>query len=77
MVHQVNFNLPTRELGRADATFQIRRDDELVGTLAISNGSVVWFPRDKTYGHKLDWATFDTVMQNNSVAKERRKRSGA
>jgi hypothetical protein len=73
MVHQVVFDVPARELGRADIKFQVRRDKELVGTLAVSNGSIVWFPRDTTYGHKLDWSTFDKLMRDHSAAKEKRR----
>jgi hypothetical protein len=27
------------------------------------NGSVVWFPRYTSYGHKMRWAKFDRIMQ--------------
>jgi hypothetical protein len=74
MNHTVRFNVPTRELGRADLTFQVRQNGELFGTLAVSNGSLVWFPRDRTYGCKIDWATFDTLMKSNHVGTERRKK---
>ena len=43
--HDVTFTLPPRKLGRSDVTFQIARDGDTFGTLTVSNGSVVWFPR--------------------------------
>lgn len=77
MTHRVRFSVPTRDLGRADLVFEVRQDEQLVGTLAVSNGSLVWFPRDTTYGHKMDWQTFDTLMKENSTSTERRKKRGA
>jgi hypothetical protein len=78
MSHEVRLSMPTREIGRADVRFQIRRNDQLLGTLAISNGSLVWFPRDTTYGHKMSWSEFDEVMRKSGIAKEKRRiRAGA
>lgn len=77
MTHSVTFTLPARELGRADATFHVRVDDELLGTLEVSNGSIVWFPRDTTYGHKMAWSAFDTLMRANAPGRERRRKKNA
>jgi hypothetical protein len=74
--HKVEFTLPTRELGRADIEFKVRRDDQLFGTLEVSNGSLVWFRADTTYGLKIDWAKFDGLMQEHAIGKERRRKRG-
>jgi hypothetical protein len=74
--HKVEFTVPTRELGRADIEFKVRRDDRLFGTLAVSNGSLVWFRTDTTYGLKIPWAEFDAFMQGNATGRERRRKRG-
>ncbi len=43
--HAVTFEVPERKLGCSDVKFEIKRDAEKFGTMTISNGSVVWFPR--------------------------------
>ena len=60
-VHQVDMTLPTRELGRADAIFEVKADGETLGALHISRGAVVWFSSGTIYGYKLGWAKFDEV----------------
>ncbi len=61
--HKVIFNVPERELGKADVEFKIKRDNAAFGTLKVSNGSIVWVPKDKTYGYKMDWVKFDDMMK--------------
>ena len=62
--HDVSFSVPQRPLGRADVEFLIKRDGKVHGTLAISNGSVVWFPKGASYGLKVGWAKFEEMMQS-------------
>jgi hypothetical protein len=50
--HEVTFNIPTRALGRADVEFTIKADGSVLGTLTISNGSLVWFAKGTTKGCK-------------------------
>lgn len=73
-MHKVTMDIPPRELNRADAKFNVVRDGNKVGTLHISNGSVVWFPRYTSYGHKMRWAKFDAVMQKEGTRFEKRKK---
>lgn len=70
--HQVDMTLPTRELGRADATFEVRADGKMLGSLHVSRGAVVWFPSGATYGYKLEWAEFADVMQVHGNRSEAR-----
>lgn len=64
-VHDVKFTVPERPLGKADVEFAIKRDGESVGRLKVSNGTIVWVPKNKTYGFKLRWATFDDLLQKH------------
>lgn len=70
--HDVSFSIPQRSLGKADVEFVIKRDGAVLGTLAVSNGSVVWFPKGTTYGLKVGWKKFGEMMQGNASRFERR-----
>jgi len=71
MSHDVTLALPQIGVGRADVEFKIRQNGNVLGTLKASKGSLVWVPRDATYGFKLDWATFDTLMRGNGRHQKR------
>jgi hypothetical protein len=70
--HNVNFTVPKRPLGKADIVFEIDADGERLGTLKISQGAVVWFPRLSRSGRKLSWKRFDELMQETGRRAERR-----
>jgi len=63
--HDVNFTIPERELGKADIEFRIKRDGAAFGRLRVSNGSLVWVPANKTYGHRLSWSRFNELAQEH------------
>ncbi len=66
--HDVSFSIPKRELGKADVEFTVKRDRRAFGRLKVSNGTVVWIPKEKTYGYKVDWMKFDDFMKKNGEA---------
>jgi hypothetical protein len=70
--HDVRFELPPRTLGRADAKFQVKRNGRILGTLTVSNGSVVWFPRGTKYGYKMVWPKLDRLMRTEATRIEAR-----
>ena len=70
--HDVTFELPKRKLGRSDLKFQIKRDGEKFGTMTISNGSVVWFPKGTSNGYKMGWKMFDELMREKATQSEKR-----
>lgn len=70
--HDVSFNIPQRALGKADVEFQVKRDGNILGTLTVSNGSIVWFPKGTTYGYKMGWTQFDKLMQQSLSHVEKR-----
>ena len=70
--HDVSFSIPERGLGKADVEFVVRRDSAVLGTLAVSNGSIVWFPRGTTNGYKMGWARFDQTMRESAKRFEKR-----
>ena len=71
MAHEVMFEVPRRPLGKADISFVVKRGGQRFGTLKISKGSLVWFPRDTTYGKKLSWVDFDDLTRNVTRQEKR------
>ena len=51
--HDVTFTIPERPLGKADLEFKVKSDGDMVGRLKVSNGTIVWVPKNATYGFKL------------------------
>lgn len=72
MAHEVSFSVPSRPLGKSDVEFSVTKDRSKLGTLKVSNGSIVWFPAGTTYGHRMSWAKFDKLMKDNSTESESR-----
>lgn len=70
--HDVAFNIPQSSLGKVDVKFRVKRDGALLGTLAISNGSIVWFPKGTTNGLKVGWNKFDEMMREAATRSEKR-----
>ncbi|HPC61672.1 MAG TPA: hypothetical protein PKX23_13500 [Verrucomicrobiota bacterium] len=67
MAHSVTFTLPERDLGKADVEFRVKYDGSVLGTLKVSKGTVVWVPKDHTYGYKIGWRDFDTLMRQHAT----------
>lgn len=72
--HQVTMRTPALVVSRADAKFNVYADGQKFGTLHISQGSAVWFPRNRSYGHKLGWKKLDQVFKDEGTRFEKRKR---
>lgn len=60
--HNVYFELPTRELGKADARFFIYKNNDKLGEITISKGAIEYFPTHKKTPIKLSWGKFDKLM---------------
>ena len=71
-VDDVSFDVPQRPLGKADVTFKVKADGQMMGTLTVSNGSIVWFPRGTSYGWKMGWRRFNRMMEGNAIKYEKR-----
>jgi hypothetical protein len=70
--HDVTVDMPPRPLKRQDVIFVVKQDGVVFGTLKVSNGSVVWFPRSTTNGRKMSWPEFDAMMQECTTRVEQR-----
>ena len=49
----------------ADLVIQIDSDQEKLGELRISRGSIDWVPRGAKLPLSLEWERFDQVMREN------------
>jgi hypothetical protein len=74
MAHYVTFDLPTRELGKADVRFTIKQDGEEFGELEVSRGAIVWYPKGLQYGHKLSWSDLNRASQKYPRVELRKRR---
>jgi hypothetical protein len=65
MAHDVTFKIPERRVGNADIEIAVREDGDLLGTLGISKGALLWMPANKRRGYVLGWATFDRLAREH------------
>ncbi len=74
MKHEVTFDIPTRELGKADTHFTVKQNGEGLGKLEVSRGAFVWYPKNFSYGHKLSRSDFDEAATKFPRSERRKKR---
>ena len=72
MAHDVRSSIPERKLGNADARFDVWRNGSKLGTLTVSKGSVVWFPKNYRWGYKMGWGRFERAITSQGTRWERR-----
>ena len=68
--HDVTFTIPERALGKADLEFKVKRNGDMVGRLKVSNGTIVWVPKNAQYGFKLGWVNFDELTQEHALREK-------
>lgn len=66
----VTLSIPKRSLGKTDFEFIVNPNGEIVGRLKLSNGTVVWVPKNAQYGYNLGWIKFDERMQEHTQHKK-------
>ncbi|HWW54239.1 MAG TPA: hypothetical protein VNY84_10745 [Acidimicrobiales bacterium] len=64
-VHRVELALPTTDIQNTDVTVSIWSDDELLGEMRVSRGSVDWRPGHHQSAWSMEWERFDEVMRAN------------
>jgi len=72
MKHDVTAKLPSYDLGNTDFGFKVRQDGEILGTLKISKGALVWVPKNATYGHRVAWKDLAALMTQAGRPERRR-----
>jgi len=71
-VHEVKFTVPETPVGNADIEFHVKRDGEAFGRFLVSKGSLVWIPKNMTYGYRVSWRELDQFAREKG-AREGRK----
>ena len=63
--HDVEMSIPTTKVVlHADVVFEIRSDDETLGELRVSKGSIDWYASNARIPVKLTWEQFDRLMRD-------------
>ena len=64
--HQITVH-PSKALdvGSADLVIEISSDEQKLGELRISRGSIDWVPRHHAQARWLEWEQFDALMQEH------------
>lgn len=63
--HDVTFSVPARPIAYKDIEFEVKSDGRKLGELRVSQGGVLWVPRDHTYGHHLSWKALAELMEQH------------
>ena len=62
-VHKVELSLPATDVQHSDVIVNVWSDDELLGKIFISRGSIDWRPGKHQTMFSLEWERFDEVMR--------------
>jgi hypothetical protein len=63
--HEIEFELPRNIVYNADVRFVVKSDDQRLGELGVSRGSVAWQPANHATAYHLDWEVFDSLMREH------------
>jgi hypothetical protein len=68
MAYEISLTIPKGiEVLHSDLVIHARQDNELLGTLTISKGTIDWRPKNKRVGKKgetqLTWLQFAAAME--------------
>jgi hypothetical protein len=66
VAHEINFEIPQRDLGKVDIEFTISSAGCRLGRLKISKGGVDYYPRNAKKPIKKSWAQVDTLFTNSA-----------
>jgi hypothetical protein len=72
MAYEVKFDVPYRPLGKADIRIVVSTESGVLGTLRVSKGALVWYPKKTNYGHKIPWQSFAKIAAEQFPQREHR-----
>ncbi|MDM9609243.1 hypothetical protein QU617_24435 [Pseudomonas guariconensis] len=61
--HEVNLTLHTKLVQRKDVEIEVRRDDDLLGYLLVSQGTIDWKKKGAQKKRKMTWKKFAELME--------------
>ena len=62
-VHRVELALPATDIQNTDVTINVWSDEELLGELRVSRGTIDWRPGRHHYIWSMEWERFDDLMR--------------
>jgi hypothetical protein len=69
--HRIITRVHSHETVNTDLAIKVRADDQLLGELLVSRGTVDWRPRGNQYVFKLSWEEFDRLMREHGRERKR------
>jgi hypothetical protein len=69
--HEVHVDLPTRMVLHSDVKFEVWSDEEKLGELLVSKGSIDWIPGNARTRYSLGWEKFNEMMVKDGAAGPR------
>jgi hypothetical protein len=62
--------VPSLKIGNSDIVFDVRLGEDLLGSLCVSRGHVVWRPANNTYGYWMNWTDFGKAAIANGKRRK-------
>ncbi|HET9729967.1 MAG TPA: hypothetical protein VFR41_11125 [Acidimicrobiia bacterium] len=69
--HDIDIVIPPKVVLNSDVRFVVRSDNEKLGELLISRGSVAWVPGHRSRPIHLRWEQFDALMRDQRAGRRR------
>jgi len=60
--HEVTVEIPTGIVLHSDVKFVVRSDDERLGELQVSKGTIDWIPGNARTRYRMGWERFHELM---------------
>ena len=62
--HNVYLELPSREITKVDANFDIYKDGSKLGRITISKGGIDYYTSNSKKTIKIGWTQFDKLVKD-------------
>ena len=66
--HHIEISLPTKPLKNVDTTIAVWSDDEKLGEMRISRGSLDWIPSGAQKPRRITWENLAYLLNNHNRA---------
>jgi hypothetical protein len=61
--HDIEVEFPRNLVYNVDVRFVVKSDDQRLGELGVSRGSIAWQPANHAAAFHLTWERFDELMR--------------
>ena len=68
--HELEITVPPKAILTSDVVITVVEDDEKLGELRVSRGSIDWRPARARGAYVLAWSRFDRVMRDNGRRRD-------